>query len=134
MPSGVYIRTEEHKRKISEKMMGHTHGFQKGHIVTEEIRNKIRNAQLGSLGNNWRGGIHIDSNGYKLIYKPEHPRANIENYVFEHRLTMEEFLGRYLEPDEIVHHENGVVDDNRPENLILFASQSKHMIYHESLK
>src|SRR3954471_609307 len=30
-------------------------------------------------------------------------------------------VGRYLEPDESIHHRNGVRDDNRPENLELWT-------------
>lgn len=51
----------------------------------------------------------------------------------QHRLVMEEQLGRYLAPQESVHHENLDRSDNRPENLRLFATQAEHMRFHQRL-
>jgi hypothetical protein len=74
----------------------------------------------GSLNPQWKGG-RTRVKGYILSYAPEHPFASALNYVLEHRLIMEQMLGRFLTKDEIVHHLNGQRDDNRPENLELFS-------------
>ena len=74
----------------------------------------------------WRGGKH-SQDGYILIYQPEHPLANSSGYVFEHRLVMEQKLGRYLLRSEKVHHINGIRNDNQHENLEVLSS-SNHML------
>lgn len=43
--------------------------------------------------------------------------------VLEHRVVVEQKIGRRLLPSERVHHINGVRDDNRPENLELWISK-----------
>jgi len=76
----------------------------------------------------WKGGRTINKDGYIEIYSPDHPnRRKHTPYVLEHRLVMENHLGRYLKKTEVVHHRNGVKDDNRIENLELFEDNGKHL-------
>lgn len=76
----------------------------------------------GADNGNWRGGRSKHKAGYLIVWKPDHPRARTGvGYVFEHILVMEDLLGRYLLPDETVHHRNGIKDDNRSQNLELWV-------------
>lgn len=79
----------------------------------------------------WNGGRYRDKEGYVYVLTPEHPHGNKDGAVFEHRLVMEAYLGRYLGVEEVVHHENDEPGDNRIGNLRLFANQSEHKRYHE---
>lgn len=78
----------------------------------------------------WRGGRHHTNKGYVYIYVgydyPNHRRG----YVLEHRFAMEQKLGRTLTAQEIVHHRNGVRDDNREENLEVMANHGEHLRRH----
>ena len=70
---------------------------------------------------NWKGGKTTTANGYIYAYAPDHPEANCRGYVMEHRLVMEEHLGRFLKLKENVHHKNGIRDDNTISNLELWT-------------
>ncbi len=75
----------------------------------------------GQMPHNYKGykftQARPQSGIYKQIYKPEHPFATKSGHVREHRLVMEEQLGRYLRSDEVIAHINMDTLDNRPENL-----------------
>jgi hypothetical protein len=77
----------------------------------------------------WKGGRQLNSNGYWVIWCPYHPDSNSKGYVFEHRLIMEEHIGRFLLNEEIVHH----IDENRQNNEISnlqLINRDQHMKIH----
>lgn len=73
----------------------------------------------------WRGGRIVNNKGYVFIKKLNYPNA-VNGYVREHRLVMAEHLGRFLKPEEVVHHINGIKGDNRIENLELLPNRRVH--------
>lgn len=79
----------------------------------------------GQASHMFRGGRQKGKDGYIRVLVPDDsPFASMRHgkarTVLEHRLVMAEDLGRPLFPYEVVHHINGVKDDNRRENLELW--------------
>lgn len=66
---------------------------------------------------NWKGG-RSRTDGYVRILRPDHPRAYSNGYVLEHIVVWEEAHGQPLPEGWVIHHLNGVKEDNRPENLV----------------
>lgn len=77
----------------------------------------------------WKGGRIEDLNGYILIRIPDHHLANSHGYVLEHRLVVEQKIGRPLKSDEIIHHIDEDKTNNDPLNLEIH-SRSSHMALH----
>lgn len=80
---------------------------------------------INGKGRNWRGGRFVHASGYAHVRQPDHPGADRNGYVLEHRLVMERHLGRRLSTLESVHHRNGDRSDNRLENLELWACSKR---------
>ena len=91
--------------------------------------------KTGAKNPAWKGGRKKMGTGYIGVLSPEHPNAEPSTgYIYEHRLVIEKSLGRYLEPEEVVHHINKIKSDNRSDNLILFKTQGDHLRHHVELK
>lgn len=58
----------------------------------------------------------IDTHGYRVVTHPVTKRP-----ILEHRLVVEQLIGRPLLSNETVHHRNGKRSDNRVKNLELWA-------------
>lgn len=53
---------------------------------------------------------------------------------YEHRIIAAIKMGRPLRRGEVVHHINGIKDDNRPENLEVLSGHVEHALLHGELR
>jgi hypothetical protein len=112
--------TPERNMAISRKLMGHT--------VPPEVRKKIGTSQAGEKHYNWKGGANSTERG--------RVRVNVgpgKRYRTRSRVVMEKIIGRPLSRTEVVHHINGIKDDDRPENMMIFEDNSSHIHHHHNL-
>lgn len=111
-------------REIGKKAKGRKLSDHAKQLISEKNKGKRRR-------NDWEFGGYEKKrdDGYICVYVPDHPYAASDGMVMKHRLLMERKIGRYLTPDEVVHHINHKRDDNRLENLKLMTI-SEHMSMH----
>lgn len=115
--------------KVNDKSKGWLKGqplkFVKGHSIGKASISKTEQ----SIGNK-----HLSTHGYVVVTLGHGERQ------YEHHLIAERVLGRPLKNigvghpgNEVVHHINGVKDDNRPENLLICTNQY-HIELHARLE
>ena len=116
---------------------GHKKGtpaWNKGKNFTIKHRENLSISHKGKTGkkaSNWKGG-RIKRREYLAIWIPSHPFCDKQGYVLEHRLVIEQQIGRYLLLEEHCHHSNKIKNDNRPKNLMAFINNSAHRRFHKN--
>ena len=103
-------------------------------IVKDITNNSLLkgSAKTCGAGIHHKKGFHSPyylSNGYKMVYKPDHPKSNKIGYVREHVLVMENHIGRYLTDEEVVHHKDRNRSNNELENLQLLLRREHNRLH-----
>lgn len=104
-------------------------------IYYHENENKSDNRRENiKLARGYKNDGFIKYNGYHAVYMPEHHRAFDNGCVYQHILVAEQKLGRLLLPDEVVHHIDKNKINNTEDNLMVFATDQDHILYHGGAK
>jgi hypothetical protein len=132
------VSSEKNKEKIC-LMCGNlfyveSYRFNKAKYCGFKCSGMATKNRLRGVSPNWKGGRARHTNGYMYIVCRDHPNKVTGQYVLEHRLVCEKTIGRFLEKSEVVHHVNGIKDDNRIQNLMVFSSDSAHNRFERGFK
>jgi hypothetical protein len=154
------IINEYAKGEITQKELGIKHGFHYRQLakwfkdegrydeylsITKANQFKSAKKPMGRSKLKISGVNSISWKGRRLELKqgrisaiqvqmPEHPCSNAQGYVYQHRLIIEQELGRYLTDNELVHHLDLDPTNNDLSNLILLNSASEHGRLHSMLQ
>jgi len=72
-----------------------------------------------------------DCNGYIRVYRPSHPRAMSDGYIYEHILAAEEKMRFPLPNNSVVHHIDGNRANNAQDNLLVCKNIAAHNTAHK---
>ena len=109
---------------------------EEAHYNARQAGRWIAPLRIGERNPAWKGGI-FKSEGYVYVYAPNHPRATRGSkraYVGQHILVWEEAHNQSVPDGWVVHHLNGIKDDNRVENLVAMPDKKHRTILEEQRK
>ena len=117
-----YKRTEDVADVVGKTITAVMHmAHSRGVYKDKEALSKIMHvSNSGANSGNYNGYVSR-KDGYVFRFVPDHPNANSRGYIGEHRLIVEKHLGFILPREFVVHHINGIKDDNRIENLAIMT-------------
>ena len=109
------------------------------HVRCASCASKSNVHQMHKDSPRWKGGVFQGEVGYVWVtLKPDElfftPMVSKSRYIIEHRLVMAKSLGRCLQSWELVHHKNGVKNDNRLENLELTTNGAHTLAHNKGYK
>lgn len=124
------IRRHIEEGKLTQKQISELMGIGRNTITRYCKRLGLKTQRTGPRSGSghpcWKGGRRLVGS-YWYIYSPDHPHRTSFDTVAEHRLVMEQKMGRYLLPSEVVHHVDGNPQNNHPDNLMVFLTNQQHL-------
>lgn len=133
----LYWEKQLSSRQIGKiKQVDHctvAHAMQRKGIPHRTLKESIRLSHCwGERHPCWKGGRINRPDGYVDILAPEHHRVREskgnKHYVLEHILVWEKVHNKPLPKGWVIHHINGIPNDNRPENLVALPNKKHYLV------
>jgi len=113
--------------KQSANRFGHIKGAPVKYIAGHNARMQ----PIGDKSRLWKGGVTVNNEGRKMVYAPQHARANANKCVPNYFLVVERATGKPIPKTAVVHHVNGNTSDDSNSNLVVCESDAYHRLLHQ---
>ena len=115
--NGIHVRSVSESVKLAYKQ-NNTMGFPKGNKNPRYHGHRT----------------HKLSSGYVRVHNPAHHRSSVNGYVNLSILVWEDTHNEQLPDNWVIHHLNGIKNDNRPVNLVAMPDRKHRSILTEKAK